>query len=90
MDKNFKVERDILVFAMRYALGRMTFAPITVIENIKHNIDLLNENDIKLLIKDIEEQKDFGGYGMNCDEKVWMDFKNYLKSLLVLRESENL
>ena len=83
MDKNFQVERDVLFYAMRYALGRMTFAPITVIENIKHNIDLLNKNDIKLLIRDIEEQKDFGGYGMDCDERLWLDFKSYLEDKIL-------
>lgn len=81
MDKEFRVERDILIFAMRYALGRMTFAPLTVIDNIKHNIDLFTANDLKILIRDIEGQADLG-YGMDCDEKVWLRFKEYLLYIL--------
>ncbi len=82
MDNMCLVERDILVYAMRYALGRMTFAPMTVVKNIKRNIDFFTPYQIEMLIKDIEEQKDFGGYGMECDKKVWMDFKDYLKNKL--------
>lgn len=81
LDKPFQVERDILIFAMRYALGRMTFAPLTVIDNIKHNIDLFMPNDLKILIKDIDEQASLG-YGMDCDEKVWLGFKKYLLDIL--------
>ena len=69
MDKQFTVERDILIYAMRYALGRMTFAPTTVIENIKCNIDLFSIDGLKLIIKDIDKQDDFGGYGMECDKR---------------------
>lgn len=78
MDKVFQVERDILFFAMRYALGRMTFAPLTVIDNIKHNIDLFTAEDLKWMIKEIDEQANFG-YGMDCDEKTWLGFRGYLE-----------
>lgn len=81
MNKQFQVERDILVFAMRYALGRMTFAGVTVLENIQHNIDLFSANDLKLLIRDIDEQKNYG-YGMECDEKLWLGLKIYLENEL--------
>lgn len=77
MDKVFKVERDILFYAMRYAIGRQTFAPTVVIENIKHNIELFNSNDLQMLIRDIEGH--IGSYGMECDERNWMGFKEYLK-----------
>lgn len=83
MDRQFQVERDILIYAMRYALGRQTFAPITVVENIKYNINLLDVNNLKLLIKDIDEQKDFGGYGMQCDEDLWLNFKKYLEDRIL-------
>ena len=82
MDNMCQVERDILVYAMRYALGRMSYAPTTVVDNIKRNIDFFTPHQIELLIKDIEEQKDFGGYGMEYDKKVWMEFKDYLETKL--------
>lgn len=89
MDKQFKVERGILVFAMRYALGRQTFAPTIVMDNIRHNINLLSKENILMLIKDIDEQKDFGGYGMECDEKNWMYFKQFLIDIVAERDELN-
>ena len=84
MDKQFKVDREILMYAMRYALGRMTFAPTTVVENIKHNIDLFSEGDLEIFIRDIEEQESYGrqALGMNCDIETWLNFKQYLKNRL--------
>lgn len=81
MDKQFQVDREILMYAMRYALGRMTFAPMTVVENIKHNIDLFSEGDLEIFIRDIEEQESYGrqALGMNCDVETWLSFKQYLK-----------
>ena len=82
MDKQFKVDREILMYAMRYALGRMTFAPIVAIENIKYNIDLFTKGDLEALIMDIENQESFGmqSLGMDCDVKTWLSFKQYLKN----------
>ncbi len=76
--KQIVVSKDILIFAMRYALGRMTFAPTIVIENIKSNILNFTQNEIDIMIKDIEYQAGFG-YGHKCDEELWLDFADYLK-----------
>lgn len=81
MNKQFQVERDMLFYATRYALGRRTFAPSTVVENIQHNIDLFSANDLQLLIRDIDEQKNYG-YGMECDEKLWLGLMSYLQNEL--------
>ena len=76
--KQIVVSKDILIFAMRYALGRMTFAPTIVIENIKSNMLNFTPNEIDIMIKDIEYQAGFG-YGHECDEELWLDFANYLR-----------
>lgn len=83
MDKIFKVERDILLYALRYAIGRMTFAPTIVMDNIKANIDLFTESDIELIIRDIKD-KEIYGYGMECDKKQWLGFIDYLSKELDL------
>lgn len=77
MDKVFKVERDILLYALRYAIGRMTFAPTVVIDNIKANIDLFSVDDIELIIRDIKDKEIY--YGMDCDKKQWLGFVEYLE-----------
>ncbi|HHT98249.1 MAG TPA: hypothetical protein GXZ90_10205 [Clostridiales bacterium] len=43
-NKDLKIDKDMLIFGMRYALGRQTFAPTIVIENIKHNIDKIDKS----------------------------------------------
>ena len=77
-----EVHRDILVYAMRYALGRMSYAPMIVVENIKRNIDFFTPHQIELLIKDIEELKNFGGYGTEYNKIVWAEFSDYLETKL--------
>lgn len=71
-----EVDRDMLIFGMRYALGRQTFAPSTAVENIKRNIDKLDNNTIDIMIRDIEEHP--GSLGMECDKRTWLTFKQYL------------
>ncbi len=83
-----QVSKDILFFAMRYSLGRSTFSPLITVENIKHNIDQFHSWEIELLIRDIKEQASLGGYGMDCDERLWLDFKSYLEDKIAIRESE--
>lgn len=75
-DKKFLVERDILIYAFRYSLGRMTFAPIIVVDNIKANIDKISTGDIELYIREIKE---CSNYGMDCDKDLWTNFLEYLK-----------
>lgn len=77
--KNLNVDRNILFFSFRYALGRMTYAPSVVIDNIKFNIDNIPNNEIEMYIKEID---DFDNYGMKCDIDTWINFSNYLKNEL--------
>ena len=65
---NLKDISMILVSAERYALGRRTYIVSWICEVIKNNIDLLTENDIQVMIRDIEEAYT---YGDECDEKEW-------------------
>ena len=77
----------MLFYALRYALGRQTFAPSIVIDNIKANIDLFNINDIDLIIKEIEVHEKYGtSYGMDCDKKKWMGFIEYLNDIKYISE----
>lgn len=79
MDNKFKVDREILIFAFRYALGRMTYAPYTVMDNIKTNIKDISTEDIELYLKEINE---CNNYGMEMDSQCWLNFKDYLQNIL--------
>ena len=62
------VDKTILVFALRYALGRKTSAPSIVIEAIQDNIDIFDTWEIEVIIKEIDECR---YYGMECDKIQW-------------------
>lgn len=84
-NKVFEVDRNILFFSFRYALGRMSYAPSVVIDNIKCNLDKLPNNEIECYIKEIDE---FENYGMDCDIKTWTNFSAFLKNELKDRNSK--
>lgn len=79
MNNNLKIDRDILIYAFRYSLGRSSYAPSIVTDNIKANINNISTNDIELFIKEINE---CSSYGMKMDEQHWLDFKDYLQDIL--------
>lgn len=83
MDKNLSVDREVLFYAFRYALGRMSYAPTTVMDNIKSNIDKISEGDLTSYIREIEECQH---YGMEMDERHWLSFKKFLEDELKKRE----
>lgn len=65
-------ERDVLIYAFRYALGRRTFASKTMSEVIIANWDKLSEFDKGLFKKEIREhEKLYGNLGDDCDRSSW-------------------
>ena len=66
-----KIENDndrlILICAFRYALGRMTYIPDVVSEEIINNWNSLSKHDKKLIQKEIKEAID-----NNLLEWIWM------------------
>ncbi|GAB6556212.1 hypothetical protein bcgnr5378_28460 [Bacillus cereus] len=79
MNKALTVDRDVMFFAFRYALGRKSMAPCIVTENIKANIKEISTGDIHAYIREIDECRNLGAY---MDEGHWMEFKNYLEKEL--------
>lgn len=73
---NILVDKNILIFAFRYALGRQTFAPSIVVENIQNNIHKLDNNIIDIMLKDIEEHP--FSLGMDCDRRTWANLVDFL------------
>jgi len=65
-------ERDVLIYAFRYALGRRSYAVSTVIDNILHNWETLSEGDKKLYQREIKEHEEmYGNLGDEMDKKNW-------------------
>lgn len=71
---------EIIICAMRYALGRRTYVVRTVCEYIENERKKLSDYCIKIMIRDIESQGDIpGGYGDTWDEERWMHLLWILK-----------
>lgn len=62
---------SILICAVRYCLGRETYMPHLVIGFIVPLIPHLENRVLSVMTRDIREAP---SYGMDCDEKAWMDF----------------
>ena len=50
-----QVDQNILIYAFRYALGRMSYSVSDVVEAIKENWDKINENAKNIITKEIQE-----------------------------------
>lgn len=47
------MNKEILIYAFRYALGRQSIAPLVVVDYILENIDKISEWDLNLIRKEI-------------------------------------
>lgn len=73
----------MLLNSVRYALGRRTYIVNWTCEFIEKNKHLLTEQNRLVMIRDIEQQKEYG-YGDDCDEKDWK------RLLAVLKGADNI
>lgn len=66
-----KDQRDVLIYAFRYTLGRRTYAPHTVISILKDNWSLLSDGDKNLYKREIKAAIEDNMAGDDCDIKAW-------------------
>lgn len=79
----------------RYAFGRMTYMPSTVIGIIKANAEQLTMPTLQLLDCDLTDEADryerlyrgkpTSNYGMDCDRKAWLTFHEWVKAEIAKR-----
>lgn len=79
-------DEQILICAVRYALGRMSYIVGVVCDYVKSKRNELSDNCKNIIIKDIEEQLEFyhrAGHalGMGYDETQWVELHNILKEV---------
>ena len=77
-------EEQILICAVRYALGRMSYIVGVVAEYVALKQPELSKECINIIIRDIEEElkryHDAGQLlGMECDERTWLRLLEMLK-----------
>jgi hypothetical protein len=71
------VEPYILIYAFRYALGRMSYAVGDVADTIIEHWDSIRDNDRNLIIREINEAIESGCAGMEVDINTWKRVLNH-------------
>lgn len=84
--KLIKVEPIILLFAFRYALGRMSYAPSLVTLGILENLDAFETHGLIQMVNEIQEVEE--KLGMECDKRMWIYFKKRLITEIERREEK--
>ena len=79
------LDEQILVCAVRYALGRMSYVVQDVCDYVKTKVGELSEECKNIIIKDIEESVEYHHrinrtVGMECDERDWINLLELLKN----------
>lgn len=78
------LDEKILICAVRYSLGRMSYIVNDVAQYVTFKRKALSKQCIDIIIRDIEEEMEryhcIGQtLGMECDERTWTRLLNVLK-----------
>lgn len=76
---------NIMILALRFALGRKTYMTYEVSDFIKNNKDLINERICICMISDINNYLAYRKDGIiiddECDYNFWIELNNWLYKL---------
>jgi hypothetical protein len=75
MDINTQEQEDIIMFAFRYALGRRTGAPDTVVNIIERNCDIIKPSTIKQMQRETLRYQNMYSF----DEVDWPTWQRILR-----------
>ena len=81
--------QQFIIYAERYAIGRMTYVPSEVNNIILKYLPFIANNTLGVLIQDIELEADRDMLGMDFDKKMWLALLDTLKNERDRRKSEN-
>lgn len=70
---------EMMVSAVRYALGRRTYIVYDTVIYIAHVLPYLRRNDINVIYKDIVEAESENRLGDECDVESWMYLKKRIE-----------
>lgn len=84
MDKD-KELGFVVCFAVRYALGRKTFAPNIVTEYIMNHIDDIDDQSITAMKYSMERDRELGLGSPEIGKPIWDKFYTFLQEELKKR-----
>lgn len=83
MTQQIKINKDdlqsLIIYAQRYTIGRMTYAPNDVKNIILKHLDDLSLGAIQIIIDDIEREQEYDRLGEECDKQMWLNLLEILK-----------
>lgn len=82
--------KDIVICALRYALGRKTYITKSTADFIKDYPEIIDSRVKHVMLKDLEEYFDCRGTYYKddeCDYKTWLDLKEWLEKIEVNNEN---
>lgn len=77
--------QTLVIYAQRYAIGRMTYAPWVFKQVTLRNLDNLTDDTIHAVILDIKREF---ALDSKCDTMIWFDLLVELKSEMKKREKK--
>ena len=86
--KGIEVEPATLMMAFRYALGRQTYAPTMIAEEIRCNMRKLSTDYLGIMADQIQHEYEYDGLGEDCDVRTWMELQRDIEKELGRREHE--
>lgn len=88
-------DSEMLFWAFRYCLGRMTYAVSSFCEYATTNIREIERHELELMDKEITEAQEWDDehcdlpyhkFGMDCDRRDWLKLREVIRGELKRRE----
>jgi hypothetical protein len=83
-DADVRDLKDMIISALRYALGRRTYITSETAEFIKRYPELIDERVKSVMLRDLEEyfqKRESFKFDDECDYNTWKGLYNWLKGL---------
>lgn len=78
---------EMMNWAVRYALGRRTYAASDTAGYMMRVLKLLDDQTVYVMLRDIEEQEKIGNLGHECDAAEWMKLKEAIQKEIERRRN---
>lgn len=79
----------VITCAIRYCLGRKTYAPHKVIKFVTPLLPYLDDVSLDCIMRDLSNPVTYGGFGdPHIDEPAWMSFKQEVGAEIQKRRKE--
>lgn len=78
--------QSLVIYAQRYAIGRMTYAPAEIKDIVLKHLPNLSDNTLNVIVSDIDYHQKKKSLGTATDEALWLDLRQQLVKALASRE----